>query len=615
MRIVALLPHTMVGGTERRVHNLIRLLPEHAWYVIDMNPKLNFMQERLTFSELTQVRAVLEMKNPREQLDKIKPDVILTYGRTCTILAKIYRKGEAPPIVFTGGTDSAETYEPWNMIRDVASAAVAVSFPIAGGFRSRKSVLIPTGVDLELFFPREHPKRVLTLGFLGRLAGVKNLELAPKALAGLRSSFIVYGPNTEDGVLDRLFLAANRAGVHVDFRGTTKEPWNAYHEFDVMLLLSCREGMPNAVLEAAACGIPTIATRVGALPDTFVGGESIIFINHPNHARSVIRNLMANPDEIERIGANARKVVERKHDIRRMAEQYNRLFFWVVEKKPPQEWDLSLALSTNGGLGDALMTEPVCCALRTGETSGFAKLFRPEISSIFSRATDPPFRVVDSRYEAGKNVHAVRQHFAALGLSQEQARPPRLTAAMLEQPPRETIRHVPRVGIHAWSDKTYKRWPTERWNEIARRTLRSCDVVQLDPGPTITGTERRYFPNVRRFIEEVAQLDLLLTNEGFPSQVAEAVLTPCVTLCGGAVDMMLVGYNDQINIISPYPCSCQGGWKKELLNCTQARSDKTPLCLVGLSTSLVMEGVKRALNRLQVEGRWPIKTQGGFYGE
>jgi glycosyltransferase involved in cell wall biosynthesis len=62
---------------------------------------------------------------------------------------------------------------------------------------------------------------------------------------------------------------------NVKFLGfvSEQEKINAYKQSDMYIFPSYSEGMPNSVLEAMACGLPIVCTRVGALNDFFENGK------------------------------------------------------------------------------------------------------------------------------------------------------------------------------------------------------------------------------------------------------------------------------------------------------------------------------------------------------
>jgi glycosyltransferase involved in cell wall biosynthesis len=60
----------------------------------------------------------------------------------------------------------------------------------------------------------------------------------------------------------------------VRFLGNVDEPSQVYAAADALLLTSDTEGLPGVVIEAALCGRPAIATRVGGVSDAVVDGRT-----------------------------------------------------------------------------------------------------------------------------------------------------------------------------------------------------------------------------------------------------------------------------------------------------------------------------------------------------
>jgi glycosyltransferase involved in cell wall biosynthesis len=84
-----------------------------------------------------------------------------------------------------------------------------------------------------------------------------------------------------------------------------------YSLMDVFVHPSLRDGMPNAVLEAMACGIPVIATPVGGVPDVIQDGKNGILtdINDPGILAAKMMDLLTDPDKRKTLGVNARESV------------------------------------------------------------------------------------------------------------------------------------------------------------------------------------------------------------------------------------------------------------------------------------------------------------------
>lgn len=152
---------------------------------------------------------------------------------------------------------------------------------------AKRGVLVPNGVDLELFAPRERGPLRAELGLdpalvvvlvVGHLIERKDPLLALRAfLAWTRSSapfaklvFVGRGP-----LEHRLRAAAAEAGIDRSVELLGERPpaelakW--YAAADALLLTSSREGRPNVVLEALASGLPVVATRAGGTAELLEG--------------------------------------------------------------------------------------------------------------------------------------------------------------------------------------------------------------------------------------------------------------------------------------------------------------------------------------------------------
>lgn len=151
------------------------------------------------------------------------------------------------------------------------------------GCAEDRVVVLRNGVDLALFYEEAravtraalHAEGVLALS-VGNLIELKGHHLAIEAIAGLPgANLIVIGAGPEEG---RLRALADRLGAskRVRFLGVLPqaELRRYYSAADVLVLASSREGWPNVLLEAMACGTPVVATDVWGIGEIVSAPEA-----------------------------------------------------------------------------------------------------------------------------------------------------------------------------------------------------------------------------------------------------------------------------------------------------------------------------------------------------
>lgn len=157
---------------------------------------------------------------------------------------------------------------------------------LCNGADSRRVSRIPNGIDTAAFclIPREEARRHLGLPCrpivlsVGNLQERKGFHLLVDALVEIRQRFpdvlliligddAPYGASHREAILDRIQNGGLVDHVRLVGRRPHGELKYWYSAADVFALLSSREGSPNVLLEALACGTPAVATAVGGIPE------------------------------------------------------------------------------------------------------------------------------------------------------------------------------------------------------------------------------------------------------------------------------------------------------------------------------------------------------------
>lgn len=181
------------------------------------------------------------------------------------------------------------------------------------------------------------PVCLITVGRLVELKGHKQLLSAVSILASeypdLRVSIVGDGPlrgslQQQAGLLG--------LGDRVSFAGSVGDVPARLGGSDIYVSTSHYEGMPMAVLEAMAWGVPVVASDVPGNRSVVEDGRTGLLYNsgNPLDLARRIREVIEQPGPAVERASRARKLVRRRYSIEASAREYFRLYNDVIQEKP-----------------------------------------------------------------------------------------------------------------------------------------------------------------------------------------------------------------------------------------------------------------------------------------
>lgn len=150
----------------------------------------------------------------------------------------------------------------------------------------------------------------------------KGLDLAIRAIALLTNCNLKLFVAGEDADRSHFvgLVAELGLGERVIFGGFQRDIATAMGACDLFLFPSWYEAFSLATIEAAACGLPIVASRINGAEDFIQPGVNGEFIDHdPDHIASVLRPLISDLALCRRLGESGRRLVEERYTWDRVA--------------------------------------------------------------------------------------------------------------------------------------------------------------------------------------------------------------------------------------------------------------------------------------------------------
>lgn len=239
----------------------------------------------------------------------------------------------------------------WFPTKIVCCSEASREVHAAVGYATDKMIVIPNGIDPELFRPnpkaRETIRRRLgisddapVIGMVGRFHPQKDHYNFVQAAQYLSRSiqdvrFLLCGEDVtweneelvkwinDAGIRERVFLLGKRDDIP-----------ELTAAFDIASLSSMGEGFPNVVVEAMACAVPCVVTDVGESA-RIVGDTGVVVPRRDPQAlaNAWLKVLTMGGDDRKQLGLSARERVIEHYSLHQIVSRYERLFEELAGKE------------------------------------------------------------------------------------------------------------------------------------------------------------------------------------------------------------------------------------------------------------------------------------------
>ena len=208
-----------------------------------------------------------------------------------------------------------------NILYDIEHADVVLTVSerikkILSYLTQKEVLVLPNGVDLELFNPQKYPKKqkkeptIIYVSGAIKYKGFFDLIKAIQILKqrGIKLNTILLGPKLKTVKHENM-------------------PYY-YSKADIFVLPSYREGLPMSLLEAMAMELAIVATKVGGIPNVVKNRVNGILVDpaNPSQLADAIEELIRDDKLRKKLGKEARKTIEEKYNIVRIVEKLEKIY-------------------------------------------------------------------------------------------------------------------------------------------------------------------------------------------------------------------------------------------------------------------------------------------------
>lgn len=439
MNVLQILPELKSGGVERGTVDLAKYLQKtgHRAFVVSAGGPMvgdltsagvkHFalpVHKKSLISVFRSARALAAIL----RLEKI--DVVHARSRVPALVAWLACRWTQVPFVTTCHgfyrKHPLSFVMGWGKLVIVASRIIGKRMRDDFGVPHRKIRLIYRGVNLDEFKWSDAPAGPRTnapvIGMIGRLTPIKGHPLFFKAMArvarvypGLKIRIV--GDASKPQYKEELSALVRQLGLssNVEFLGTRYDVPALLAGMSVLCVPSVgEEAFGRTVIEAGACGVPVVASRMGGLVDVIEDGRTGLLISpeDPRELAEAVMKLLKDSAYAKKMARAARERVETEFGLEKMFESTLEVYKEAISKKRI----LVIKLSA---LGDVILSLPSLVSLRRAHPDAWISVLVGRKSRPIARrseAVDDVITFDDSakpRWRAVWNAARIlrREHF------------------------------------------------------------------------------------------------------------------------------------------------------------------------------------------------------------
>lgn len=364
-----------IGGAERVLYKMIRLLPEELFrcslFTFRTNEETDISQIHcpvyvLPLKKTYDWNALKVARQIRRFVRQEKVSIVHTFFETSDLWAGPIAKLSGCPVLVSSRRDlgilrSRKHSIGYRVLRGLYDSVLTVS-PQVREFCIQQDGLDPSrvqtlfnGLEIETVVKAESrtvmrkemniPEQVPVITTVGNIRRVKGVDVLVEAAARVcrrhpNALFLVVGRKSEEDYCRELENRIACLGLTANFRllGSREDVFSILRMSDIFCLPSRSEGFSNALLEAMACKLPCVATDLGGNREVLIQGETGLLVPSEDceELASALTRLLSNRGLAANMGLRGEKVVQSRFTAEVMMNNLVSVYQGLLAAKEPR---------------------------------------------------------------------------------------------------------------------------------------------------------------------------------------------------------------------------------------------------------------------------------------